>query len=190
MEGCIPEYKMRSKSKNIYFTNEATRLKNTKNKLWRRYTRMRTSYNHTRYTSVKNQLRRLTRKLRVDFEKDVAKNIKTSPKVFWKYVKSRTKARNKILPLKKADGTETESDLDIAETLNKFFGSTFTDENLENVPIDTNEANTGKCIETFIITPEMVQQKLLDLNPHKTPGPDAWHPMFLKNIADLISSPL
>ena len=75
MEGCIPEYQMRSKSKNIYFTNDAIRLKNTKNKLWRRYTRMRTSYNHTRYKSVRNQLRRFTRKLRVDFEKDVTKNI-------------------------------------------------------------------------------------------------------------------
>ena len=189
-EGCIPDHKTGNKLKNIYFTTDAVRLKNLKNKLWRRYTSSRTSYNHTRYITIKNQLRALTRKLRVNFEKEVARNIKTSPKAFWKYVKSRTKARNKIPPLKKTDGTVTKSDLDVAETLNNFFASTFTDETLDNVPISTEELNTGEHLDSFTITPKMVNQKLLDLNPHKTPGPDAWHPMLLKNVADLISVPL
>ena len=36
----------------------------------------------------------------------------------------------------------------------------------------------------------MVLKKLQDLNPGKTPGPDGWHPVLLKNLADLISLPL
>ena len=36
----------------------------------------------------------------------------------------------------------------------------------------------------------MVLDKLRELNPGKTPGPDGWHPYFLKSIADIISIPL
>ena len=43
---------------------------------------------------------------------------------------------------------------------------------------------------SFNIEPEAVQKKLHDLNPGKTPGEDGWHPIFLKNITDLIIEPL
>ena len=36
----------------------------------------------------------------------------------------------------------------------------------------------------------MVQEKLKQLNPGKTPGPDGWHPVLLIGIADVISLPL
>ena len=58
MEGCIPEYKSGSSKKNIYFTSEAIRKKNLKNKLWRRYTRNKSSYDKRRYNTVKNELDR------------------------------------------------------------------------------------------------------------------------------------
>ena len=35
----------------------------------------------------------------------------------------------------------------------------------------------------------MVNEKIKDLNPGKTPGPDGWHPIFLKSIAEQIISP-
>ena len=36
----------------------------------------------------------------------------------------------------------------------------------------------------------MVEEKLRGPNANKSPGPDGWHPIFLKNITDLISSRL
>ena len=54
MEGCIPEYKSGSSKKNIYLTPEAIRKKNLKNKIWRRYTRNKSSYDKRRYDTVKN----------------------------------------------------------------------------------------------------------------------------------------
>ena len=36
----------------------------------------------------------------------------------------------------------------------------------------------------------MVEKKLRGLSANKSPGPDGWHPIFLKNIKDLISFPL
>ena len=99
-----------------------------KTKLWRHYIRTRSNYVRTRFNTAKNELRSLTRNLRLKFESTIAENIKTSPKSFWSYVKSKTKTRCKILPLKKTDGTEAVTALEKAQILNTFFSSTFTEE--------------------------------------------------------------
>ena len=79
---------------------------------------------------------------------------------------------------------------DKAETLNSFFSSTFTDERLDDIPISPDVPFLGEYLDSLIITPQMVNEKIQDLNPGKSPGPDGWHPIFLKNIADLIITPL
>ena len=127
MEGCVPD-KSKRKEKIIYLTPEAIRKKNLKNKLWRsmacyivghgrRYTRTRGNYDRTRFNSVKNELRSLTRKLKLEFERSLAQNIKTPPKSFWAYVKTKTNTRSKIPPLKKTDVSEAVTSIDKAETL-------------------------------------------------------------------------
>ena len=81
MDGCIPEYHRQRKTKNLYLTPEAICKKNLKNKLWRRYIRTRSNYDRTRFNTAKNELRSLTRNLRLKFESTIAENIKTSPKI-------------------------------------------------------------------------------------------------------------
>ena len=84
-------------------------------------------------STSENQLKSLTRKLRKNFEDDIAKDAKTAPKKFWSYVHSRTKTRTKIPILPRKDGTVAVTPLEKAETLNEFFSSVFTDENVENL---------------------------------------------------------
>ena len=105
-DGCIPLRKRNKKNNNFYMTAEATRKKEAKNKLWRRYKSSRCTYDRSRYIKAKNKLLSLTRKSRRDFAKGIAHNIKSTPKKFWSYVKSKTKSRSKIPSLKKPDGTE------------------------------------------------------------------------------------
>ena len=119
MGGSVPESRHARKSKKLFFTLEATRLKNLKRKLWRCYVKDRTNYDRERYINVKNRVRSLTRKLRKDFENNLAENVKTSPKSFWSYVKSRTKTRSSIPMLKKEDGSDAITPQEKAETLNK-----------------------------------------------------------------------
>ena len=166
------------------------RKKNLKNKLWRRYIRTGSNYDRTRFNTAKNELRSLTRNLRLKFESTIAENIKASPKSFWSYVKSKTKTRCKIPPLKKTDGTEAVAALEKAQILNTFFSSTFTGERLEDLPINTENPFLGEYLDSFVITPELVDKKLQELNQGKSPGPDGWHPVYLKNVSDLIAAPL
>ena len=154
-------------------TPEAIGKKDLKNKLWRRYKRSRCDYDHSRYTNIKNELRSLTRNLRMQFEKGIADDSMISPRKFWSYVKSKMNTRSKILILVKEDGTEAVTLSEKAETLNRYFSSNLTGENMELPNDDT--PFLGEHIDTFTITPQMVLVKLRELNPGKTPGPDGWH---------------
>ena len=95
------------------------------------------------------------------------------------------KTRSKIPILVKEDGTEAVTSSEKAETLSRYFSNNFTDENMELPNDDT--PSLGEYLDTFTNTPEKVLVKLRKLNPGKTPGPDGWHPYFLKNIADIVS---
>ena len=176
------------KKKNIYLSRKATKLKNRKRRLWSKYKNTKSAYDEQRFKRAKNELRALTRLLRKTFEANIAKDIKTAPKKFWSYVKSRTKIKDTIPSLMRPDGTRAITSKEKANTLNEYFSSVFIKEDVTNLP--EKVSITDKVLENFTIDEETVLKKLKDLNPNKTPGPDGWHPVFLKNIADVIYKPL
>ena len=132
----------------------------------------------------------MTRKLRLDFERSIAADAKTAPKKFWSYVNSRTKTRSTIPSLVRKDGSEAKTAEKKADVLNKFFGTTFTVEDTSNVPESSDATYQGSYLNTFKVSPDMVLIKLRELNPGKTPGLDGWHPLLLKNLADVLALPL
>ena len=120
--------------KNIYMNPEALRLKNRKWRAWRRYRASRSQYDRNIYIRLKNELRSLTRNLRENFEQTFTSAIKSKPKMFWKYAKSRLKTRQTIPTLIKSDGSNAITDEEKAEALNCFFTSVFTNEDLSSIP--------------------------------------------------------
>ena len=71
--------------------------------------------------------------------------------------------------------------LEKAQILNTFISSTFTEERLEDLQINTENPFLGKYLDS-VITPEMVDKKLQELNQGKSPETDGWHPVYLKNV--------
>ena len=88
---------------------------------------------YNRFAKVHNDLRSLTRRLKSGYEENLVSNIKTNPKVFWKYVNSKMKTRLPVDIFRTNDG-EAVSNLDIANVLNEYFVSVFTQEDLRNMP--------------------------------------------------------
>ena len=61
-------------------------------------------------------------------------NNKDNKKLFWNYVASKRKGTNDLISLK-ADGNKViTSDLGIAQEMNNYFSSMFTDEDLQSLP--------------------------------------------------------
>ena len=177
------------KKKNIYMNNEAVRLKNAKGRLGKRYITTRTKFDRENYIRCKNGLRALTRTLRSNFEQNLAFNVKSKPKLFWKYAKSRMKTKQSIPSLTKADGSRAITPKDKVDALNNFFRSVLTIEDLNNIPSSTTSL-VEEALSNIQITHETVLMKLKVLNPNKSPGHDKWHPYFLSELADIIRVPL
>ena len=65
----------------------------------------------------------------------------------------------------------------------------FTLEDLQTIP-DAPTYIFEDLLLTIDITPEIVKEKLANLNPNKSPGHDKWHPHFLRQLSEAICVPL
>ena len=95
----------------------------------------------------------------------------------------------KIPPLKNKDNTEATTPKEKAETLNTSFSGNLTDERSQHIPNDSEDF-VREFLDSFVIHPDDVMERIRKLHPGKTPGPDGWHPINLKNVADIVSTPL
>ena len=71
-----------------------------------------------------------------------------------------------------------------------YLSSVFTVERLHNIPAASLQPIPRTTLSTILITPDVVKQKLVALNPNKTPGDDTCHPFSLRELADEICEPL
>ena len=120
------------------------------------------------------------------FEKEVAKNAKTNPKTFHKYVNSKTKVRTGIgeLQVAQVDDVTSISDEEKASTLNKYFSSVCTKEDSTRIPTCENHAVRTPCP---II---QLSREFQAPNPTKSAGPDILYPIVLEETAGTIADPL
>ena len=171
---CIPLEVPRPK-KNIYITHKALRLKNKKCKLWNRYMATKSPSTYHSYCQARNTLRSLTRNLRYSHEKNLVSNFNSNTKHFWKYVNSRLRSR----PLKKSDNSIVYSDGEKSKLLNEFFTSVFTREDTSSVPSFYLNREVPS-LDSVAISPSIVYDKLRNLKPDKSPGPEGWPVLALK----------
>ncbi|XP_076038451.1 uncharacterized protein LOC143023736 [Oratosquilla oratoria] len=96
----------------------------------------------TEYRRLNNQLRKETRNAVKAKEKEVIKNVKKNPKVFWKYVASKTKVKSRIGDLYQ-DAEKTRmatTNKENADTLSEQFASVFIEEPEEESPLASPRA--------------------------------------------------
>ena len=109
--------------------------------------------------------------------------LQKTQKRFWSYVKHSRSENLGIPPLKTEQGVFV-TDKDKAETLNSYFFSVFTNEQLllPKIPISPYSS-----IADLHISPEGVAKQLSQLNPNKACGPDELPAHVLKEISQSAS---
>ena len=90
--------------------------------------------------------------------------------------------------LKTFNGIVITTDNDIVNTMNNYFGSVFTIEQLNNVPQLCQYE--GNILDTFNFSTEEVQEKPQHLNLYKSIEPDMLHPRILRESEDKLDTPL
>jgi len=82
-----------------------------------------------------------------------------------------------------------DADQDTCHMFNDFFISVFTEENWIYIPQYQLESSSSRLTE-ITITPAIVLNKLKQLNPTKSPGPEGWPLFCLKESASELCIPL
>ena len=191
---CIPRKIIRTKNRrySVPLDRKTLAKKRKKYRLWKRYLEKEDGKIYSEYRRCSNQLRRLTRKATKIYEKNISLQAKNNPKVFWKFVGSKTKMKSKIPDLYTTEDEDpdmmTGSDQEKAETLGKIFSSVFTNE-----PEGTWEFLDKPEIRHSLninITEDKLLKKLQKLKISKSAGPDGVHPRVLNELQVVIAKPL
>lgn len=158
---------------------------------WRKYKQTERECDFADYKKARNSAITSLRKARKKFEQKLAVNAKRDPKSFYRYVRSKTKTKDIIGPLKDGNGDIVTDDSQMAHILNKFFASVFTKELVEMPEVTMRfDGDEGGLLDDMYITQDMIKSKILKLQDGKAPGDDGIIPVFLKNIVDVIVEPL
>ena len=104
---CIPKTTIRSKRKPPYIAAKVFKLKNQKDRLWKKYSFSGDTLDYLRYTQKRNEIRELTHSLRVNYERNITNCLKSNPRRFWTHVKSKTKIKSSIPTLESPEGPFT-----------------------------------------------------------------------------------
>ena len=91
-----------------------------KYKQWKKYCETKSYQDYVKYTKARNQARWATRRALKEYEKQIAGHIKKNPKLFWKYVNSKSKTRD-CIPDIEWEQKMVVNDNEKAEVLNGFF---------------------------------------------------------------------
>lgn len=119
---------------------------------------------------------------------DLTEKLKRNDaKPFWRYINSKHKGSNNLVLLEVGNKKVTD-DQDIAENMNAYFSSVFTEESFKNFSIIDRKVDAELCdIECTTVEVEMY---LKNLSVNKSPGSDNISPRILKECASQLAPPL
>lgn len=185
----IPNSQYNNK-KHSKWSSSATRIAvKEKSKKFNKWLKTKKQSDYIEFRRASNKCKKICKKAKKDYETNVAKDAKQNPKKFWSYINSKLKTKSGIADLIREDGSKATIECEKSDILNKFFTSTFTVENLNDLPSPPCYELTSR-LRTIDFTPEEVLCQLENLNVNKTYGPDGIHPRLLKELGGVLALPL
>jgi Reverse transcriptase (RNA-dependent DNA polymerase)/Endonuclease-reverse transcriptase len=192
LESCMTRHVLvkiiKNTNKPRWLSREIIKIIRKKKRAWKDYKFDRTAESREKYLAVEKELKTKIRKAKRKQERELIRKDDNNGKKFTNYIKSKTKVKTGIGPLKDKDGIPTANANEMATILNKFFTSVFIKEDRENLP--TKEHETDVFLTDILITERLVIEKIKSLKKDSAPGPDNIHPRMLKELKEVLSIPL
>ena len=187
IEECVPKVVLNDSHKVPWFDAEIRNLRNKKKTAWRKGKRDNKASSWTKFRKLRNKLGHILKKKYKKFINDLEPNLKSNPKRFWSFIKSKTGGGS--IPAKVNWNTEyADIPYNQANLFNKYFHSVFTK---SNDMTEEYAANVSTSVFSKLdINEHEVLQILLGLDTNKAVGPDKLSPYFLKTFAEELHSSL
>ena len=198
----IPVIKIGNKRKfPRWMTNKIKKLIKKRNKAWARLNQDPAYSKDLTFKRIRNKVTASIKKQKNNFELKMVESIKEDSKVFYKYVRSKSKNQDKIGPLAGKNMVITEDSEKMGEILNDFFASVFSKEDLSNILIPKGErefknekekemSENREMLSEFRIVSNDVLTAVQNIKPNKAAGGDGIGSTLIKEIADSIVKPL
>src|SRR6267154_2524046 len=188
----VPKKINKSRKFPVWMTKDAKKQRKNKVRMWKRHKEDKSYNNLVEYKLALNRATSTYKTAKADFESKLAKNIKTNPKAFYNYIRSKSKTKEKVGPLKDENGSVISDSNGMCKVLNNYFSSLFTSETVEKI----SEAKPvfkeyqGEKLQDVELTQSLIYEKLKILKQNKAPGVDNFDSGFLNEVADVIRYPL
>ncbi|CAM4524209.1 unnamed protein product [Caretta caretta] len=140
------------------------------------------------YKNIARACRNEIRRAKSHLELQIARDVKSNKKGFFRYVGNKKKAKESVGPLLNEGGNLVTEDVEKANVLNAFFASVFTNK-VSSQTAALGIAKWGRDGQPSVEI-EVVRDYLEKLDVHKSMGPDELHPRVLKELAAVIAEPL
>lgn len=176
----IPLTQRRQQGKPPWMNKTVKRLTNKKKRFWKKYMSDRSNANFDEFKQVQKACKKAVRQAKRKFERNIAEN--GQKKTFNAYVKSKTKARTNVGPLKVDNKLYTDNK-DMAKILNDYFVTVFTKENTSHVPQPVQLPSQSSLLNIQFDS-ATIKKKIMKLKPHSAPGPDGISARFLQDYCD------
>lgn len=157
--------------------------------LFKKYRRTGSYVDKLEYIKQRNLTDDIIKKAKQEYESDIMRCVKTQPKKFYSYVRSKQKCKASVSSLEKDNGNMAKDDSENCHILSDFFSSVFTkEEHTSKLP--NFSKRTDFVINSIIVTEGKVLKKLECLKVDKSQGPDGINPRILKECRNSMVKPL
>ncbi|CAM4565036.1 unnamed protein product [Caretta caretta] len=140
------------------------------------------------YKNIARACRNVIRRAKLHLELQLARDVKSNKKGFFRYVGNKKKAKESVGPLLNEGGNLVTEDVEKANVLNAFFASVFTNK-VSSQTAALGITKWGRDGQPSVEI-EVVRDYLEKLDVHKSMGPDELHLRVLKELAAVIAEPL
>ena len=182
----IPKVPRRNNNRPQWITKTVNRLIRTKQRHYNTYMRTRSEPHKVQFKQTEKLCKKAVRAAKRKFETKIAKHGNKRP--FNSYIKSKTKSRDNVGPLKVGDRFITDNN-EMATLLNNAFTDVFSIEDLNNVPY-CPPRHGNKTIHNVQFTPSAVAKKIKSLKVSPSSGPDGISSSFLRDNVSSMAVPL
>ena len=157
----VPTARTKNKTQPKWMNRELLKLIRQKHNAWKSFKCHGSLENLENYKKLEREMANKIKNAKRGLEREIAATRDKNNKKFTSYIKSKTKSRTSVGPLKNTNGETLTEDKDMADHLNRFFTSVFTRNTGETVPEIENE--TDKTLENIDITRKKTRKIIKDL---------------------------
>lgn len=163
-----------------------TRLKNKRNKEYKRWKEIKTYEQKQNFLYWRNEFEQYDKLTYDRYIQKTGSKIKSDPKSFWKFIDYKREV-NGFPALMRYSSSSSCNPADICELFKKFFQSVYESPSQQN-PVTVTEISTStESLESLSIDTDELYSAMTRLDKNKGAGPDGIPPIFLKNVARSIS---